>query len=1448
MDQKLLDALSNMSSALEQIAAALKKGKDDGSDSATTAALKGGDFVKQIKEINIGVKQLQIDTKKILKNQETLLRLSKKGKKSEFENIGGDKKKESDLKKGIGTILLIAIAVLAIGIAFKLVGGINFLSVIGLSLALLILSYAFEKIAKLNISIKQAAVTSSSLVLMAAAVTFSSWILKKITPIGFTQALTMILIGVGFSMLSPAISSIIEAFGGMSWGGVIKASFGLVIVLPAIAKGIELSSHILKKVTPIGLMQAVSAILIAGIFTVISFGIKNLLEAFGGASIFKIGKAVLFLPIILPLISSAIVKSSAILNKTQPIGLMQALSAIMIAAVFSVVSFGLKNIIEATEKVKSPAKLFILPLLLPAVAKAIELSSKYLKKVQMMSFGQFIVALGISILFIVFAFTLKILNPILDKIKLEHVLTLPLLMTTLSIAIMLSSHILKKTAEIEYSKLLNLLVFSIVFAISAIVIAAVAWVIGKYFGVTNVLKGAVAIVALAATVMVSSLIISKGNYSKYPSLDWATGVGLSLAVFGVSAWLLGLSVFGPQALVFAAGLGAVTVVAAAIAASSHILAKGSYDKKYPTKKWSEGVAMALAAFTPIYTMLLDNAPGLFGSGSGVSPSDFAKAIVTVTRGIVTAAKEFADPKNKGIWKKAPTKEWAIGVALALQAFSPIYGMLMKNAIFKMLGSGGVGPNDFAKAIVTVTRGIVTAAQEFASDKNKGVWKKAPTKEWAAGVSIALEAFSPIYGMLMKNAIFKMLGSGGVGPNDFAKAIVTVTRGIITAAQEFASDKNKGVWKKAPTKEWAAGVSIALEAFSPIYGMLMKNAIFKRFGSGGVGPNEFSKAIVTVTRGIVSAAQEFGSDKNKGVWAKAPTKEWAEGVKLALEGFSPIYSMLLAQGILKKFKIGGVGPQEFSDAIVTVSKGIVAAGREFNSPDNAQAWKGGPTKAWAEGVGIAMEAFSPVYSMLLKQGIFKMLGVSGVGPKEFSDAIVTVSKGIITAAGVFAANTAPFKEGSYPTKAWGEGVGAALKAFAPVFKTLSDDTGWFTSGDEVINNMVHGILSITTAIIKVGYKLAKSGLDWNIWPKAEWGKGVSSSIMKFKSLGDKIGTDIPITTGVLSIVGVMVPVAKTISENSAYFEKAVISPTFADKLSHNIVKFSKIMNYVNNKLGGSPSVFPILAVASTIVRVAKRFSSYHRGWFYAVRDVKEVDEWAYQLKWATRKFVNLLNWTNKHASGVSNFFMIEKVATHITKVAEIIAKGHRAFNTKVNPGFMQSLYKNFIYYIEMVKRLKKEQGGIGSAISRAITGDPVINMAKGMLTLAHAYDRLASSLTKMGKAMALFNDKKISQLERITKIRPHYGNPAGLAALGGAISNSISNALSVSSSMPAVQTSAKTNQEKKGDIFPKGRYGNIAKQQDMIIDLLQLLNDKLNIGSNIDSATIKYLNEKKSAKM
>jgi len=81
------------------------------------------------------------------------------------------------LKKGIGTILLIAGAVLAIGMAFKLVGKVDFLSVISLSLAMTLVSIAFEKIGKLKLTMEQTAITAGSLVIMSIAIAISSLVL-----------------------------------------------------------------------------------------------------------------------------------------------------------------------------------------------------------------------------------------------------------------------------------------------------------------------------------------------------------------------------------------------------------------------------------------------------------------------------------------------------------------------------------------------------------------------------------------------------------------------------------------------------------------------------------------------------------------------------------------------------------------------------------------------------------------------------------------------------------------------------------------------------------------------------------------------------------------------------------------------------------------------------------------------------------------------------------------------------------------------------------------------------------------------------------------------------------------------------------------------------------------------------------------------------------------------
>src|ERR1035437_7965017 len=230
MDEKLLKALNNLSESLDLIAQTLA---EKTAESPTAKALDGGDFSTQIKGISEGVKKLQDDNKKILHNQETIIALSKKkevdSKTGAFQ-AAGDESAQKSIKGGVSTVLLIAAGVLAMGLAFKLIGNVDFLSVVGLSLAIVLISIAFEKVAKLKLSTSDAFRTSLVMVLMSGAIMVSSWMLYLVAPLSPGKAVTAILIAGVFTILSYGLKNIMAALSGIDLLGLSTK----VLVLPLI--------------------------------------------------------------------------------------------------------------------------------------------------------------------------------------------------------------------------------------------------------------------------------------------------------------------------------------------------------------------------------------------------------------------------------------------------------------------------------------------------------------------------------------------------------------------------------------------------------------------------------------------------------------------------------------------------------------------------------------------------------------------------------------------------------------------------------------------------------------------------------------------------------------------------------------------------------------------------------------------------------------------------------------------------------------------------------------------------------------------------------------------------------------------------------------------------------------------------------------------------------------
>ena len=880
MDKQLLDALNNLSDSLEMISKALEN--KEGSNTTTTNALQSGDFSKQLTEITTSLKSIKSDTKKILEKQNTILEMQKtkdSDKKNAIDETGEDPKKQSNLKKGVTTILLIAVAVLAIGLAFKIIGKVDFLSVVSLGLAIVLIAHAFQKVAEAKITVSQAITAGKVMVIMSIAIMLSSWVLSFIKPISFGQSITAILIAGMFTVIAFGIKKLILALGA-NIATLGKSILFLPILLPAIALGITLSSWVLAFINPISFAQAITAILIAGMFTVIAFGIKKLINALG-ADITTLGKAILFLPLILPAIALGIAASSWVLQMIVPISFAQALTGILIAAMFTVISFGIKKLIGAfkgLDPAQAAVAAILMPLLLIAMSMAIAASSFFLAKIVPITWAKFFTAIGISIVFVVLAFALKLMAPAIKKIKIGDVVVLPLLFTALSLAIMLSSKILVETTPIDYSLLFNIVVFSIVFAISAIAMGFAAFVLAK-IGIKKIIEGGLCMIILAGVVAVSSLLISEGKYDNYPGWEWALGTGASILAFGLIATVFGLIIeTGIGGAALALGALAIVGIAAVIVATSYILSEGKYAN-YPGFGWAMGVGISLTAFGLAMAGLGSVILLSFGLGMAALVAG-GEAVLLIAQTIVDSAAIL----SKGNFTGGPTLEWAGGIALALAAFSPVYAMLAANKIMSLFG-GGVGPDDFAQAIRTVSQGIVDAANFFADPKVKNSFKGGPPKEWAEGVGGAIAAFAPVYAALSSGGMF----STKVTPEDMKAGILTIVDGIIAAADTFGKNKSKFDLSNTPSAEWGKNVGGALQAFAPVFTYMSENSGW--FTSGKEAAGDMVYGINSVANAIVSVANKFGKVK-AAVWKSYPPSTWITNITKSIKSYVKLATDLM----------------------------------------------------------------------------------------------------------------------------------------------------------------------------------------------------------------------------------------------------------------------------------------------------------------------------------------------------------------------------------------------------------------------------------------------------------------------------------------------------------------------------------------------------------------------------
>jgi hypothetical protein len=1354
MDKQLLAALDNLSLGLEALVEALQK-KDDGKKSDTGAALQSGDFGKSLEQISVEIKSIKTDTQEILKNQQTIIGLCKQkndDKKTEPME-GGDPKKESQLKKGVATILLIAIAVLAIGLAFKIVGKVNILSVIALGIGIMLVAFAFERVAKITgatggpMTIREAAITSAIMVIASLGIMVSSWLLSKIKPITIPQILTAASIALLFTLVAPAISKLIAAmttsqdveFRGMkmktqsmSFGTVLKAAVMLPLLMVSMSIGIMMSSKFLAQITPISIPKALTAILIGVMFAIVARGIAGLItslttsqQASGGGFGFKttsIGMGKMFaiilgLPLIMFMIAKGITWSSHALNQIKPIGFMQAITAILIAGMFAVVSLGIAKLINSLEKT-NPVAILLLPIAMVAIALAIALSaaifSEFKSSFDKLGYGTIFKILFLGASISVVAFLMAMATNKLGKLSIKEVLLLPLFLTTMSLALALSAFIFAKPMfkksidalgygtilrilflgfamgvvvfivafaskflgklslkqvillpvlftlmalslalsafifakfkssfdKLTLGMILKLLVFGLVTAIIFVAYAFATKIIGKVLKPVDALKGGLVILILAGVIAVSSLILNIGKYKNYPGLKWAIGVAASLGAFAIGALALGSAVFGPQALVFLAGLAAILLVSATIVATSMILNAGKYGK-YPKLKWTIQVGAALGAF----------AIGAIALGLNVINPFFwvgLPMILTVANTIVEVANILGQGKYN-----ANFGQWAMGVATLYALFVPIILILGAVGIAAAISGFFGGPDPFETGrgmLASIAWSIV----EVSFILSKGKYTGGPTKKWAEGVAIAIGAFSPVYSMLVRNAVFEAFGSGGVGPDDFARAIRIVAKGIVAAAGYFA--KNKAVFENGPPVKWATGVGKAIGAFAPVFVALNENTGW--FTTGQDVVDDMVYGIVAISKGIVAAAKIFAeSDVDFG--GNFPSKKWGKGVGESIKAFAPVFDYMFknSSGWFSDSAEEVIDQMRY--AMVQIAYGI----RDVAGAIGGVEYTAFPTKQWGQGIKTGIQSFLE---------IFNMIWDSGLSTAMFRDLAGRVADG--------AASMAMTAAVLYNNR----------KAFTV---TLSPN---------FIKNISKNIIGFAKLALQLDKMLVteKTVTSTN---SGFFGIGSSSTTRKVKERKDlTLPRDVSIQ---------MATVAAIFYRNRKLFSSSVAS---------SVLRWSRSM----------------LAPSGSIITYAK-----------TVLMLERLDGGGF-LKSMSRGLSFF---------GFGSYDIVADYAFRLVKVANIILSGRKAFEMKVDPFFMRKVGQNLIDFTYVVKRIAEIEGKgttffgrMGSAFESALGRDPISQTTRKMITLARGYDAMATALMKLGRALQMLKLKNLSELGSITK--------------------------------------------------------------------------------------------------
>jgi hypothetical protein len=352
--------------------------------------------------------------------------------------------------------------------------------------------------------------------------------------------------------------------------------------------------------------------------------------------------------------------------------------------------------------------------------------------------------------------------------------------------------------------------------------------------------------------------------------------------------------------------------------------------------------------------------------------------------------------------------------------------------------------------------------------------------------------------------------------------------------------------------------------------------------------------------------------------------------------------------------------------------------------------------------------------------------------------------------------------------------------------------------------------------KLSKKFANSA-NWK-YPPLKWGEGVSNNIIKYVNLSrfvsDKL--DFLSFSSVRSLVGEMAMTAKVLKRHEKDFT-FVMPEDFMKNLAKNIFKYVSIgkqlermmtieekksvsmgvlgnLQYTSRRMVDTSLINRIasqMAITGSILKKAEKSFSFVMPVNYMKnistnmlayarlgRDLEKIMT-IEEKKSVSFGILGSYTYTSRRTVDSS---MVNRVANEMVTTAVIISRGAKFMATDVNPNFMKNLAPNILYYAKLSAMLRKEQG-IGSFVKNMFFGDPISNVANGMVKLAKSYDKLAKSLRNFGGAIRGMDGEKLKQFRGMT------ANIAVLSALDSKMFDNMLTVLETRSSVFAKMLNA-----------------------------------------------------------